>query len=105
LNGAVNGLDVISKYIRSGVFESSRKNNQKKGSAAVSPADSRRGDGNPFEDDDELNPFADRGTLSTKSSDSPSRQTSIAKSSHGNRPTTYDDSKNPFIVGTNPFEE
>ncbi|KAK6043530.1 hypothetical protein COOONC_18965 [Cooperia oncophora] len=105
LNGAVNGLDVISKYIRSGVFDSSKKNSQKKGSTAVSPADSKRSDGNPFEDEDDLNPFADRGTLSSKSSDSAIRRPPTMKSSNANRPTTYDDSKNPFRVGTNPFED
>uniref|UniRef100_A0A0N4XAL9 RING-type domain-containing protein n=1 Tax=Haemonchus placei TaxID=6290 RepID=A0A0N4XAL9_HAEPC len=105
LNGAVNGLEVISKYIRSGVFDMSKKNSQKKGSTAVSPADSNRGDGNPFEDDDDLNPFADRSTLSTKSSDSTGRRISSTKAPSANRPSAYDDSKNPFRVGTNPFEE
>uniref|UniRef100_A0A7I4YPJ2 Vacuolar protein sorting-associated protein 11 homolog n=1 Tax=Haemonchus contortus TaxID=6289 RepID=A0A7I4YPJ2_HAECO len=105
LNGAVNGLEVISRYIRSGVFDMSKKNSQKKGSTAVSPADSNKGDGNPFENDDDLNPFADRSTLSTKSSDSTGRRISSTKAPSVNRPSAYDDSKNPFKVGTNPFEE
>ncbi|VDP11071.1 unnamed protein product [Heligmosomoides polygyrus] len=104
LNSAVNGLDVISKYIRKGVFDPPRKTSQRKSTSAVSPSGSKSG-GNPFEDDEDLNPFSDKGTLSTRSSDSFTRRTPSGKTPSAQRETGYDDSKNPFGVATNPFEE
>ncbi|KAL6739082.1 hypothetical protein Aduo_012569 [Ancylostoma duodenale] len=97
LNKASNGMDVISKYLRNGLFDPPRKNSQKK---SASSTHAKKVGSNPFEDDD-LNPFAESSTLSTTSSEPTIQRTSSASQ----RKATYDDAKNPFAESTNPFDE
>ncbi|KHJ96302.1 hypothetical protein OESDEN_03741 [Oesophagostomum dentatum] len=98
LNKAPNGMDVISKYLRNGLFDPPRKKAHKKTTSAAS---AKKASSNPFEDD-ELNPFADSSTLSSSSSEPTVHRSSFTSAPHRQ---TYDDAKNPFVVGTNPFDE
>ncbi|EYB98467.1 hypothetical protein Y032_0131g1643 [Ancylostoma ceylanicum] len=90
-------MDVISKYLRNGLFDPPRKNSQKKTTPSTH---TKKVGSNPFEDDD-LNPFAESSTLSTTSSEATIQRNSSASQ----RKTAYDDAKNPFAESTNPFDE
>ncbi|KJH41191.1 hypothetical protein DICVIV_12839 [Dictyocaulus viviparus] len=97
LNTSSCGMDVISKYLRTGLFDSSKRTYQKKDSVDVASA-CLRTENLPFNCDDS-NPFSDMTSQSFVD-----KRASFQKVTNYND-STYDDTKNPFNVSMNPFDE